>query len=123
MIEFWGLSCAPCLKTQLPKLMKFADLVKDDDRVRIVTVCCDIDKELNSIKELQKRLRPVVQHVWGGKELKLPIVLDSSFKTWERYGLPGLGAIAVVDPEGKLVGDNLEMLMKEMSLETTKLRN
>ena len=30
-------------------------------------------------------------------------MLDSTFRTWERYGIPGLGTVVLIDPDGNTV--------------------
>jgi hypothetical protein len=39
---------------------------------------------------------------------------DSTFKTWERFGLPGLGTVILIDPEGKLVKGDEAMLAEKL---------
>lgn len=72
-------------------------------RFDILTICIDEDGELKSIADLDRRLEPIVKHVWGGRPLPFPILLDNTFQTWERFGLPGLGTVLLIDPEGNLV--------------------
>ena len=38
-----------------------------------------------------------------GRKIEFPIILDNMFRTWERYGIPGLGTVVLVDPHGNLV--------------------
>ena len=52
---------------------------------------------------LGHRSPPIVKHVWGGTPLPFPILLDNTFQTWERFGLPGLGTVLLIDPHGNLV--------------------
>jgi thiol-disulfide isomerase/thioredoxin len=111
LVEFWGLDCAPCLGRSLPKLMKFQEEHEADrDRFEIVTVFIDVDEKIKTMADLDKGLKPVVDHVWNGKSLPFPILLDSGFKTWESYGLPGLGTMILIDPDGNLVKGDLERL-------------
>jgi hypothetical protein len=47
--------------------------------------------------------------------LPFPALLDPTFQTWERYGLPGLGTVLLIDPEGNLVkGDETVLAEKLM---------
>lgn len=113
LVDFWGLSCRSCLTTSLPKLMKFYEAHRAQrDQFEILAICIDEDGELRSIAEMEKKLQPIVAHVWG-QSLPFPVLLDPSFITWERYGLPGLGTAVLIDPEGHLVqGDETVLAQK-----------
>jgi thiol-disulfide isomerase/thioredoxin len=113
LVDFWGLSCRPCLERSMPKLMKFYDAHRDQrDQFEILAICIDEDGELQSIDDIDKKLRPIVEHVWG-RTLPFPVLLDPTFTTWERYGLPGLGTVVLIDPEGNLVkGDETDLAQK-----------
>ena len=100
LIYFWGLGCAPCLKTGLPAMMSFYEQhAADRDRFEIVAFCIDDERDVTSMAELDRKLEPVVEHVWGGKKLPFPVVLDASFKTQDGFGISTLGPV-LVDPEG-----------------------
>ena len=104
LLDFWGFGCRPCLWTGLPKLMKFyEDHAAERDRFEILAICCDYDDDVRTMADVDRQLAPIVEHVWGGKTLPFPVLLDSSFKTWESYGLPGMGVVLLIDPEGNLV--------------------
>jgi thiol-disulfide isomerase/thioredoxin len=113
LVDFWGLSCAPCLSQGIPRLMKFYEEHRAQrDRFEILAICIDEEGDLKSIADLDKKLKPLVEHVWG-KPLPFPILLDPSFTTCERYGLSGLGAVVLIDPEGRLVkGDESVLAAK-----------
>jgi hypothetical protein len=115
LLDFWGLSCRPCLSRSMPKLMKFYEAHQAQrDQFEILAICIDEDGELQSIGDLDKKLRPIVEHVWG-RTLPFPVLLDPTFQTWERYGLPGLGTLLLIDPEGNLVkGDETVLAEKLM---------
>ncbi len=103
VIDFWGLGCAPCLANGIPKMMKFYDVHADRrDDFEIVGVCIDIHGDINDLQTLDDALAPIVTHVWDGRKIDFPIVLDNTFQTWERYGIPGLGTVLLVDPNGNL---------------------
>lgn len=114
LVDFWGLSCTSCLKRSLPKLIKFYDEHRAQrDRFEILAICIDEEGGLTSIGDLEKQLRPIVEHVWG-KDLPFPVLLDPTFTTWERYGLPGLGTVILIDPEGKLVKGDETVLAEKL---------
>jgi thiol-disulfide isomerase/thioredoxin len=113
LVDFWGLSCHSCLATSMPKLIKFYEAHRAQrDQFEILAICIDEEGELRSIDEMEKKLRPIVEHVWG-QSLPFPVMLDPTFKTWERYGLPGLGTVVLIDPEGHLAkGDETVLAQK-----------
>jgi hypothetical protein len=41
-----------------------------------------------------------------------PLVLDNTFQTWERFGIPGLGTAVLIDPNGNVVAGGLEELKR-----------
>ncbi|MGE5191819.1 MAG: TlpA family protein disulfide reductase, partial [Deltaproteobacteria bacterium] len=114
LVGFWGLTCTPCLRREMPKLMEFYEEHEAQrDQFEILALCIDVDGEVKSIAELDKKLQPIVKHVWG-KQLPFPVLLDPTFKTWERYGLPGLGTVILIDPEGKLVEGDASVLAAKL---------
>ncbi|MHB1561713.1 MAG: peroxiredoxin family protein [Isosphaeraceae bacterium] len=115
LIDFWGLSCRPCISKGLPKLMRFyEEHAARRDRFEIISICIDIDGELKSMADVDRALEPIVKNVWGGKTLPFPVLLDPTFKTWERFGLPGLGTVILIDPEGKLVKGDEDVLAEKL---------
>jgi thiol-disulfide isomerase/thioredoxin len=113
LVDFWGLSCHPCLSRGIPKLVKFyEEHASQRDRFEIVSICIDEDGEIKSIADLDRKLQPIIDHVWG-KPLPFPVLLDPTFTTWERFGLPGLGTVILIDPDGNLVkGDETLLAAK-----------
>lgn len=104
LIDFWGLSCAPCLASGIPKLMDFYDRHKKlRGDFEIIGVCIDYSGKMRRVEDLDKALVSIEKHAWNGKKIPFPIVLDNTFKTWERYGIPGLGTVVLVDPQGRIV--------------------
>jgi len=115
LIDFWGLSCRPCLSKGLPKLMRFyEEHAAQRSQFEILSICIDYEGELKSMADVDRALAPIVNHVWGGKTLPFPILLDPTFKTWERFGLPGLGTVVLIDPEGKLMKGDEAVLAEKL---------
>ena len=115
LLDFWGFGCRPCLWTGLPNLMKFyEEHAADRDRFEILAICCDYDNEIKTMADVDRRLAPIVEHVWGGKTLPFPVLLDSSFKSWESFGLSGLGTVLLIDPEGRLVKGDETVLAEKL---------
>jgi alkyl hydroperoxide reductase subunit AhpC len=104
LLYFWGFDCAPCLRSGLPKMAKFYDDHADRrDRFEIVSICIDDDGRLKSMVDVDRKLEPIVKHIWGGKTLPFPIVLDASFQTLESFGVSTMGTVLLIDPDGHLV--------------------
>jgi hypothetical protein len=119
LIYFWGFSCVPCLQTGLPSLARFyEEHAADRNRFQIVAFCIDDDGELTSIAAVDRKLAPVIKHVWSGKPLPFPIVLDDTFQTMESFGISTFGP-HLVDPEGNLrMGDEAVLTAKLKERET-----
>jgi thiol-disulfide isomerase/thioredoxin len=114
LIYFWGFGCAPCLKTGLPSLANFyRDHSAERDQFEVVSFCVDEDGELMSIDALDRKLAPVIKHVWGGKALPFPVVLDASFLTLESFGIATFGP-QLIDPEGNLVKGDESVLAEKL---------
>ena len=72
--------------------------------------------------DVDRALEPIVKNVWGGKTLPFPILLDSTFQTWERFGLPGLGTVILIDPEGRLTKGDEDVLAEKLKERTARPR-
>jgi len=104
LLDFWGMSCAPCLGRGIPKMMEFYERnSKSKARFEIIGICIDFSGEIDDMSKLDKALSSIETHVWKGKKIPFPIVLDNTFNTWERYGIPGLGTVVLIDPDGRIV--------------------
>jgi hypothetical protein len=115
LLEFWGLSCAPCLANHLPGMIDFYnEHAEQRDRFEIIGVCIDITGKLERIQDIDAELQPIVEKVWNGKKIPFPIVLDNTFKTWERFGIPGLGTAVLVDPRGNVAEGGFETLQRAL---------
>jgi hypothetical protein len=123
LIDFWGLSCRPCLSRGLPKLMRFyEEHAAQRDQFEIISICIDKEGGLQSMADVDRALEPIIKHVWGGKALPFPILLDPTFKTWERFGLPGLGTVILIDPEGKLTKGDEDVLAEKLKERAARAR-
>ena len=101
---FWGFGCVPCLKEGLPKLTRFyEEHAAQRDRFEILSMCLDPEGNLKSMADVERKLEPIIEHVWGGKALPFPVMLDNSLETMEGYGLGGFGSVFLVDPQGNLI--------------------
>jgi thiol-disulfide isomerase/thioredoxin len=114
LLYFWGLPCNPCISRGIPNLMKFYEEHQAQrDRFEILALYMDVEGEVKSVSDLDKRLQPVVKNVWG-KPLPFPVLLDPSFTTMERYGLPGFGTLILIDPQGNLVKGDETVLAEKL---------
>jgi hypothetical protein len=93
-------------------------------RFEIVAFCIDDERDVTSMAELDRKLEPIVKHVWGGKSLPFPVVLDASFKTQENFGISTLGPL-LIDPEGRLVKGDETVLAEKLKEQkgTSSARN
>ena len=117
VLYFWGPNCPPCLGKELPELMAFYEAHKAQrDRFEILAFCCDFSETLPDIAALERQLQHVKKAVWGGKELPFPVLLDNTFRTYERFGLEGNGVsnTLLIDPEGKLIEGDLKALARKL---------
>jgi thiol-disulfide isomerase/thioredoxin len=114
LVDFWALNCGVCLKRTLPNLTKFyEEHAAQRDQFEILAICVDCNGELKSVAEVDRKLEPIVKHVWNGKPLPFPILLDPSMTTLERFGVPGYETI-LIDPEGRLVEGDETVLAEKL---------
>ena len=98
----------------MPELMAFYEAhANQRDRFEILAFYLSPEEEFQSLEDLDQALKPIVEHVWDGKTIPFPVLLDNTFKTWESFGLRGLPTVLLVDPEGNLVeGDHAKLAEK-----------
>ncbi|CAN5898082.1 hypothetical protein BH23PLA1_BH23PLA1_40380 [soil metagenome] len=114
LLDFWGFSCRICLR-DLPELIRFYEATADKrDRFEILSVCIDIEGKIKTLDDFEARLQPLIDHVWKGKDLPFPVLLDPSYKTWANYSLEGFPTILLIDPEGNLVEGDLATLSQKI---------
>src|SRR5262245_11117273 len=104
LLDFWTLCCINCIHT-LPDLAKLEKKYPNELVViGVHSAKFDNEKETKSIR--QAILRYEIAH---------PVVNDAEHKIWNRYQVSSWPTIALIDPEGKFVGNasgegNLELL-------------
>jgi hypothetical protein len=84
------------------------------DQFEILSICIDADGEFKTLAELDQRLEPIVKHVWDGKTPPFSTLFDPSCKTLESFGLPGLGVVILIDPEGHMVAGDDKTLAEKL---------
>jgi hypothetical protein len=66
------------------------------------------DARAKNSAELDSKLEPIIKNAWSGRPLPFPILLDSTGKTVEKYGIRAFPTMLLIDPEGRLVGEATE---------------
>ena len=104
LLYFWNLGCKPCLAHGIPKMMDFyRKNAKSRGKFEVVGVYVDLDGANKTLADIDKNgLSAIEATVWDGQRIQFPIVLDNSFTTYERYGVPGFGTVVLVDPDGRI---------------------
>ena len=115
LLAFWGRTCSVCLGTELPNLMKFYEEHQAQrDQFEILSICIDYEGELKALADVDKAIAPIVKNVWGGKQLPFPILFDPTFKTWETFGIDGLGTTILIDRNGNLIEGDEKTLAEKL---------
>ncbi|HUT28816.1 MAG TPA: M56 family metallopeptidase [Sedimentisphaerales bacterium] len=112
LLDFWGYWCAPCM-AEMPKLMDLHDKYSDKGLV-IIGVH---DDSIESIPELDNKLRKVKNAGWAGREIPFLIALDGGGDkvvegtdrtvrgaTTAAYGVSAFPTSVLIDKRGRLVG-------------------
>jgi thiol-disulfide isomerase/thioredoxin len=111
LIEFWATWCGPCIGRGLPDLMELYD-EHEADRDKFVVLAIH-GQGADDFADLDKKLVPIVRDTWQGRPLPFPILLDDDGQTFEAYGIQGIPASILIDPQGKVVaGSGAEALME-----------
>lgn len=115
VLYFWAPDCAPCLSRGLPSLIKFHREHRNErDRFEILAFCLDYRKTVSSLAELEESLKPVIDRVWDGEPLPFPVLLDTTFRNYESFGLEGVGELLLINPQGRLVKGDLQTLAEKL---------
>ena len=112
LLYFWSPDCVPCVGESIPELIQFWNAhANRRNEFALVTICLDFREQMRSMAELDRRLADLRREVWKIQELPFPVVLDSSFKSIERYGLSGVGSHVLINPRGRVVKGGLSELV------------
>ncbi|HZZ27037.1 MAG TPA: TlpA disulfide reductase family protein [Pirellulales bacterium] len=119
LLDFWSLTCGPCLHRSLPELTEFYEKhTADRERFEILSICVTNEENIKTVAEFETTEKPFVGSEWHGKPLPFPTLIDGEGKTRAVYGIGSFPTMLLIDPEGHLVkwGDKvmLEDKLKEM---------
>jgi hypothetical protein len=93
------------------------------DRDRYVILAFH-DAKAKTFAELDQKLERIERDKWNGKKLPFPILLDSTGKTLQTWGIRAFPTMFLIDPEGNIVrggpGGGLEELLGEKLAEEQK---
>ena len=112
LLEFWATWCGPCLGQGIPDLMELYD-EHEADRDKFVILAVHT-KGSDDFADLDKKLAPIVRDTWHGRNLPFPILLDDDGQTSEAYGIEGIPASVLIDPQGKVVEGGAEALREAL---------
>ena len=70
------------------------------------------ESSVGSLEELDKSLRKTVNTVWNGRELLVPVLLDSSGETLKAWGVAHYPTTILLDPDGNLVRGGDEAMLE-----------
>ena len=106
----------------MPALVEFYEKYKDHrDKFEIFAFHSASAK---TFEELDKRMKPIIQKQWGGKDLPFPSLLDATGTSLRNFSIKALGTHVLINPEGKVVrGDGekaLERGLKELIQKSKK---
>ena len=82
--------------------------------MQILSVCIDKDNDLKTLKKLDEFLNPIVRNVWR-RPIKFPVLLDTSFRTFESFGIKGAGDSVLIDPNGNIAEGDMTTLAKKLN--------
>jgi DNA-binding beta-propeller fold protein YncE len=94
VLDFWTYCCINCMHV-LPDLKYLEQKYKDQPFVVIGVHSGKFDQEKDAEHIRNAVLRHNIDH---------PVAVDSDYKIWRSYGVQAWPTIAVIDPEGNLLG-------------------
>ncbi|MBI5369228.1 MAG: redoxin domain-containing protein [Planctomycetes bacterium] len=93
LLDFWTYCCINCLHV-------FADLKRLEKKYRDVLVVIGIHSaKFNAEKDPEGLRAAVLRH-----EIEHPVANDAEMAIWSTYGVRGWPTLALIDPEGNLIG-------------------
>lgn len=74
---------------------------------------------MKTMADLDRTLEAIVTHVWRGRKLPFPEILDIADTTLENFGVEAFGIKVLVDPQIRFIPDD-ENTLAEKFKDTTK---
>ena len=112
LLEFWGYWCGPCVGRSLPYLIRFYEKhAADRDRFEIIAFH---DASVKTFDELDRKLKPIVDRIWGGQTLPFPVLLDSTGHTIANFGINSFPTAVLINPEGRAVAGGSATIVEEI---------
>ncbi len=93
LLDFWTYCCINCMHI-IPDLKRLEEEFSDE----LVVI------GVHSAKFLQEKDSDNIREAILRYEIKHPVVNDSDFRIWKEYGAQAWPTVALIDPEGYLVG-------------------
>jgi peroxiredoxin len=90
LLNFWATWCAPCLH-EMPSMERLYQTFKQTEFVLLAVSMDRLGEEV---------ARPFVDNL----KLTFPVLLDTSSEVGRQYGVRGLPATYLIDPDGRLIG-------------------
>lgn len=99
LLYFWGYWCGPCVMG-MPKLIDLHNAFEN----RGLVIIAVHDSSLDSVLELDAKLREISTKFWGGRTPPFLVALDGGELT-PAYGIKAFPTALLINQEGKLQGD------------------
>ena len=100
----------------MPALMEFYEKYKDHrDKFEIIAFH---SASAPTFAMLDKKMKPIIKKVWGGKDIPFPSLLDATGQSLRNFSIVSLGTHVLIDPQGNVVPGHgeatIEAGIKEM---------
>ena len=69
---------------------------------------------MKTMADLDRTLEAIVTHVWRGRKLSFPEILDNAGTTLENFGVEDFGIKVLVDPQCRLIPDDENTLAEKL---------
>ena len=70
---------------------------------------------MKTMADLDRKLEAIVTHLWRGRKLPFPEILDNAGTTLENFGVEAFGIKVLVDPQSRLIPDDENTLAEKLN--------